>query len=79
MPTNGYDIAFEQAVEERAEIRATLEQLQTRGQMIDQLLQCLAPFVSIHEPFEDAASKPPSETEQAGEVHAQEIPVHQEG
>lgn len=72
MSNNAYDIAFEQAVEERAEIRAAIEQLTVRGEMIDKLMQCLAPFVSVHEPFEPAAAKSEAAAKSSAsvEVHA---------
>ncbi|MFZ0746269.1 MAG: hypothetical protein WAM85_17810 [Terracidiphilus sp.] len=41
MPSNGYEIAFEQATAERIEIRAQLEKLLARDEMIDKLLECL--------------------------------------
>ncbi len=46
MPTNSYDSAFEQASNDRVEVRVAIEKLLTRGEMLDKLLECLAPFVS---------------------------------
>jgi hypothetical protein len=54
MSQNGYDRAFAQATEERADIRLKIEQLLTRGEMLDKLLECLAPFVTSPQPVEDA-------------------------
>jgi hypothetical protein len=50
MPINSYDTAFEQATNDRAEIRVAIENLLTRGEMLDKLLECLAPFVSSPKP-----------------------------
>lgn len=52
MSQNGYDNAFAQATEERADLRVKIEQLLTRGEMLDKLLECLAPFVSSPAPAE---------------------------
>jgi hypothetical protein len=46
MSLNVYDSAFAQATEERAEVRLKIEQLLTRGEMLDKLLETLSPFVS---------------------------------
>jgi len=46
MSTNSYDSAFEQASNDRVEVRVAIEKLLTRGEMLDKLLECLAPFVS---------------------------------
>ncbi len=56
MSQNGYDGAFAQATEERADIRIKIEQLLTRGEMLDKLLECLAPFVSSPQPVEGAGA-----------------------
>ena len=50
MSLNGYDSAFEQATNDRAEIRMEIERLLNRGEMLDKLLECLAPFVSSPQP-----------------------------
>ncbi len=57
MSMNGYDSAFAQATEERADIRIKIEQLLTRGEMLDKLLECLAPFVTSPQPVEAPASQ----------------------
>ena len=49
MPTNSYDSAFEQATR-TSEIRVEIEKLLTRGEMLEKLLECLAPFVSSPKP-----------------------------
>lgn len=46
MPSNSYDVAFEQASNDRVEVRVAIEKLLTRGEMLDKLLESLAPFVS---------------------------------
>ena len=55
MSMNGYDGAFAQATEERADIRLKIEQLLTRGEMLDKLIECLAPFVTSPQPVEEPA------------------------
>jgi len=81
MPINGYDSAFELATEERAEVRLRIEQLLTRGEMLDKLLECLAPFVSSPKPVEESA--PVSEqlvvAGHPEENHSHEVPAHHEG
>lgn len=54
MSVSGYDSAFEQATNERAEIRVQIEKLLTRGENLDKLLECLAPFVTSPKPVEAA-------------------------
>jgi hypothetical protein len=71
MSTNSYDSAFEQASNDRVEIRVAIEKLLTRGEMLDKLLECLAPFVS--------SPKSVGETEAAHEGHPEETHVHHEG
>ena len=51
MPTNSYDVAFEQASNDRVEVRVAIEKLLTRGEMLDKLLEfsraiCLQPQAS---------------------------------
>ena len=46
MSLNGYDSAFAQATQERADIRTQIERLLTRGELLDKLMETLAPFVS---------------------------------
>ena len=72
---NGYNSAFEQATEERAEIRVKIEQLLTRGEMLDKLLECLEPFISVPKPGEEAHSAP---AEMAAADHQQEHHEHHE-
>ncbi|HZB89105.1 MAG TPA: hypothetical protein VE291_10635 [Terracidiphilus sp.] len=69
MSLNGYDGAFELATNERAEIRLEIERLLNRGEMLDKLLECLAPFVSSPEPVEAAEE---SRSEQHHEQHEHE-------
>ena len=75
MPTNSYDSAFEQASNDRVEVRVAIEKLLTRGEMLDKLLESLAPFVS--------SPKPVSESEPAdsheSETHPHEATAHQQG
>jgi hypothetical protein len=67
MTNTGYNLAFEQATEERAEIRVKIEQLLARGEMLDKLLECLAPFISVPKPGEETA--PAAEEHAAVAVH----------
>ena len=70
MPTNSYDVAFEQASNDRVEVRVAIEKLLTRGEMLDKLLESLAPFVT---------SPKSVEIESAHESHhSEENPVHHE-
>lgn len=62
MSMNGYDSAFAQATEERADVRLKIEQLLTRGEMLDRLLETLAPFVST-----PGIEEPPGETRRSAE------------
>lgn len=78
MSLNGYDSAFAQATDERADIRIKIEHLLTRGEMLDKLLECLAPFVSSPKPVEGPASHS-SETpapEHTGGHHSHEEHAH---
>ena len=82
MPTNGYDSAFEQATNERGEVRIEIERLLTRGEMLDKLLECLAPFIStpgsVHESVPAAhAEEQHSHDHQQHHEH-QEHSEHQE-
>lgn len=54
MSISGYDSAFEQATNERADIRVQIEKLLTRGENLDKLLECLAPFVTSPKAVEAA-------------------------
>jgi hypothetical protein len=69
MPTNSYDVAFEQASNDRVEVRVAIEKLLTRGEMLDKLLESLAPFVS--------SPKPVGEPEVGSEAHEQEVRTHE--
>lgn len=53
MSMSGYDNAFEQATSERAEVHAAIEKLLARGELLDKLLESLAPFVSGPEAVAD--------------------------
>lgn len=64
MTLNGYDSAFEQATNERAEIRMEIERLLNRGEALDKLLECLAPFVSSPQ-----AVEAPAEAQHVEEHH----------
>jgi hypothetical protein len=75
MSTNGYNSAFEQATEERAEIRVKIEQLLTRGELLDKLLECLEPFISVPKPAEESNSAP---AEMAVAGHQEEHHEHHE-
>jgi hypothetical protein len=66
MPNNSYDVAFEQASNDRVEVRVAIEKLLTRGEMLDKLLESLAPFVSSPKPIAE------SETAESHEHHAEE-------
>jgi hypothetical protein len=74
MPTNSYDSAFEQASNDRVEIRVAIEKLLTRGEMLDKLLECLAPFVSSPKAVGESNSSAP---EHAAEVHGEESHAHE--
>lgn len=65
MSLNGYDSAFEQATNERAEIRLEIERLLNRGELLDKLLESLAPFVSSPKQVE----APAPEHHEGGEQH----------
>jgi hypothetical protein len=79
MPTNSYDSAFEQASNDRVEIRVAIEKLLTRGEMLDKLLECLAPFVSSPKPVGEPTSIEHGAESRSEESHAHETPVHHEG
>ena len=78
MPTNSYDSAFEQASNDRVEVRVAIEKLLTRGEMLDKLLESLAPFVSSPKPVGEAE---PADTHEhhAAETHPHEATAHQQG
>ncbi|HVZ82087.1 MAG TPA: hypothetical protein VG893_00315 [Terracidiphilus sp.] len=77
MSLNGYDSAFEQGTNERAAIRIEIERLLTRGEMLDKLLECLAPFVSSPKPVE-AAHEGHTEEHHEEQHHHEEHHEHQE-
>jgi hypothetical protein len=81
MSMNGYDSAFEQATEERADIRLKIEQLLSRGEMLDKLLECLAPFVTSPKPVQEPAHHPydGATPEHAEHHHHEEHAHHHEG
>jgi hypothetical protein len=81
MPSNSYDSAFEQASNDRVEIRVAIEKLLTRGEMLDKLLECLAPFVSSPKPVGESnpVSSEHGPESHSDEGHAHEAPVHHEG
>ena len=76
MHNQGYNLAFEQATEERAEIRVKIEQLLARGEMLDKLLECLAPFISVPQP---PAESSPASHEGAAPAHSEEHYEHHQG
>jgi hypothetical protein len=76
MPSNGYNLAFELATEERADIRVKIEQLLARGEMLDKLLECLAPFISVPHPAEESSPAPEAV---AVPAHGEEHHEHHEG
>lgn len=61
MSLNGYDSAFEQATNERAEVRIEIERLLNRGELLDKLLESLAPFVSSPQPVTAPEEAAPAE------------------
>ena len=74
MSSNGYQLAFEQATTERIEIRAQLEKLLARDEMIDKLLECLTGLL----PEQDASEPAPAEDAPAPEVAKQEAQYQHE-
>ena len=76
MSLNGYDSAFEQATNERAEVRMEIERLLNRGELLDKLLESLAPFVSSPEPVEAPVEAAPTE-QHFEEHHYEEHHEHQ--
>lgn len=69
MALNGYDSAFEQATNERAEVRMEIERLLTRGELLDKLLEGLAPFVTSPQPVEAAPAQEHHEHHEHQEHH----------
>ena len=74
MSINSYDNAFEQASNDRVEVRVSIEKLLTRGEMLDKLLESLAPFVSSPKPVGE--SEAVSESHHSEESHSHEA-AHQ--
>jgi len=72
MPANSYDVAFEQASNDRVEVRVAIEKLLTRGEMLDKLLESLAPFVSSPKPVGESDSLAESHEHHAEEIHPRE-------
>ncbi len=72
MPTNSYDVAFEQASNDRVEVRVAIEKLLTRGEMLDKLLESLAPFVSSPKPVTESDAVADSHEHQLEEAHSRE-------
>lgn len=72
MPSNSYDVAFEQASNDRVEVRVAIEKLLTRGEMLDKLLESLAPFVSSPKPVGELESLAESHEHQPEEARSHE-------
>ena len=79
MPTNSYDSAFEQASNDRVEVRVAIEKLLTRGEMLDKLLECLAPFVSSPKAVGESEAVHEGHEHHSHEGQSHENPVHHEG
>lgn len=77
MPTNSYDSAFEQASNDRVEVRVAIEKLLTRGEMLDKLLESLAPFVTSPKPVGESEGVAESHEHHHGDAH--EAAAHQQG
>ena len=78
MSLNGYDGAFEQATNDRAEIRMEIERLLNRGEMLDKLLECLAPFVSSPKPVEAQVETAPAEQHNEHHEHQEHYEHHEQ-
>jgi hypothetical protein len=80
MPTNSYDSAFEQASNDRVEVRVAIEKLLTRGEMLDKLLETLAPFVSSPKQVGESDAVTESHDHHAPlEGHSHETAIHHQG
>ena len=80
MPTNSYDVAFEQASNDRVEVRVAIEKLLTRGEMLDKLLESLAPFVSSPKPVAESDTVADSHEHQLEEARSRETSTaHHQG
>jgi hypothetical protein len=55
---NGYQAAYEAAKQERAEIRATIEKLLTRSEVLGNVLETLTPIL-----MDDGGAEPGAEAE----------------
>ena len=75
MPTNSYDVAFEQASNDRVEVRVAIEKLLTRGEMLDKLLESLAPFVSSPKAVGESDAIAESHEHHAEESRSHETPA----
>jgi hypothetical protein len=74
MSLNGYDSAFDLATNERAEIRLEIERLLSRGELLDKLLECLAPFVTSPKAVEGSS---PEHQEQPQHHHEEHHEYHE--
>jgi hypothetical protein len=79
MSINGYDSAFAQATEERADIRIKIEQLLTRGEMLDKLLECLAPFVTSPQSVEAHSNESTHAHSEEHYHHSHDEHAHHQG
>lgn len=77
MSLNGYDSAFDQATSERSEIRIEIERLLTRGELLDKLLECLAPFVTSPKAVEEGHGEQPAESHQEHHEHHEHHEYHE--
>jgi hypothetical protein len=74
MPINSYDSAFEQASNDRVEVRVAIEKLLTRGEMLDKLLESLAPFVSSPKPVGESEAVAEGHDHRVDEIHSTSHP-----
>ncbi len=77
MSITGYDSAFEQATNERAEIRIEIEKLLNRGELLDKLLECLSPFVSSPKAVSDSHEPVHQQHDQEHHEHQEHLEHHQ--
>lgn len=69
---NGYQAAYEAAKTERAEIRATIEKLLSRSEVLGNVLECLTPILM------DETSETPGEETEMFPVPMQHQNTHQD-